>query len=327
MGVRPGRARPGPEGAKSLPLRQTRHEELPPAAVGGERRHGRANDGPAAGLAHAEPTERPAGARTQAEAAYVAPAGVDETVSGESSSTVSPEAWVRASSAEHDPPCARRTLRRTRAAVARLQPPSPSRSRDGTSSLGGGGERRGRGRTAEEEVEGRTRRAYEVLETSRLETSTASNAEPGTDFSAFRSALFQPASGTPLMNHGRAVVGEDHAVLLERPEDHLDLRREAGDVELAFSRNQAPIGGSRRRRCRPRGAPARRRRWGPRRGEADGVVDLARRHLVVADEARAGSAARPRRPTSIRAGASRSSRDPRWRPTRPSTSRRSAGRR
>jgi hypothetical protein len=38
-----------------------------------------------------------------------------------------------------------------------------------------------------------------VFDTFRLETSTASNAEPGTVFKKLRSELFQPESGAPLM--------------------------------------------------------------------------------------------------------------------------------
>ena len=44
--------------------------------------------------------------------------------------------------------------------------------------------------------------AYDVLDTFRLETSTASNAEPGTVRSACRPESFQPGSGAPLRNHG-----------------------------------------------------------------------------------------------------------------------------
>jgi hypothetical protein len=44
--------------------------------------------------------------------------------------------------------------------------------------------------------------AYDVFESLRLETSTASNADPGTERRAFRSELFHAGSGTPLMKNG-----------------------------------------------------------------------------------------------------------------------------
>ena len=129
--------------------------------------------------------------------------------------------------------------------------------------------------------------AYDVLETSRLETSTASNADPGTDFRRLRSELFQLGSGTPLMNQRRAVVREHHPVLLERAEDDLVLRREAADVVARLQpepRAHGRVGGA-----AGRGLVARRpdvRVGGSRRREADDMVDLARGDLVVADEAR-----------------------------------------
>src|SRR5688500_1253571 len=43
--------------------------------------------------------------------------------------------------------------------------------------------------------------AYDVDDTLSAETSTASNAEPGTARSRLRSSSFQPGSGAPLMNH------------------------------------------------------------------------------------------------------------------------------
>src|SRR6476619_5237863 len=86
----------------------------------------------------------------------------------------------------------------TRVAVVRLllhfqparlvsKPPLDTSSTGGSGGGGGGG---GGGAPAT---------AYDVFDTFRLETSTASNAEPGTVFKRLRSELFQPGSGAPLM--------------------------------------------------------------------------------------------------------------------------------
>ena len=111
---------------------------------------------------------------------------------------------------------------------------------------------------------------------------------------------------------GRAVVGEDHPVVLERLGDDPRLRGEAGGV---VGRLEPHAQAHRRQaeRARFAGLVARRvdvRRARPVGREAEGVGDLAGGDLVVADEARAGSAGRRRRRSCSRRAAARSRRGP-----------------
>ena len=91
--------------------------------------------------------------------------------------------------------------------------------------------------------------------------------------------------GRAAHEEGRAVVREHHPVLLERAQDHLVLRREAADVVARLE----PEPGAHGRVARTTAARLVARRpdvriGRSRRREADHVVDLARGHLVVADE-------------------------------------------
>jgi hypothetical protein len=102
-----------------------------------------------------------------------------------------------------------------------------------------------------------------------------------------------------------AVVGQDQAVLLHGAQHDLGLGRVARDVVAGLEPEAGTHGREVRVATSPRlvaGRPdvRRVRRLGR---HADGVGDGARLHLVVAHEARAGSAGPPRRPTSTRSGA------------------------
>ena len=91
--------------------------------------------------------------------------------------------------------------------------------------------------------------------------------------------------GRAAHEEGRAVVREHHPVLLERAQDHLVLRREAADVVARLEPEPGAHG--RVARATASRLVARRpdvRVGRSRRGESDHVVDLARGHLVVADE-------------------------------------------
>ena len=99
---------------------------------------------------------------------------------------------------------------------------------------------------------------------------------------------------------GRAVVGEDHPVHLQRLEHDARLRRELRDVDARLQPHaQAHRRQRRARRARrevPRGIDVRAPR--PRRGEAERVVDHAAPRPRPSARGRGRSAARRRRPTS-----------------------------
>ena len=116
---------------------------------------------------------------------------------GASSSIASPADFERPTSAAHEPLWA---TTHVRVSVVRLFPllqPLRLASKPGfdTSSVDGGGGGGGGGG-------GAPATAYDVFDTLKLDTSTASNAEPGIVFSALRSESFQPGSGAPLMKKG-----------------------------------------------------------------------------------------------------------------------------
>ena len=172
---------------------------------------------------------------------------------------------------------------------------------------------------------GRIRRCYGRRS---FEASTTSKAEPGTRCSvcswSFDHFGLRRAADVPV----RAVVGDDHPVLLQRLEDDPRLPREARDRIALLQAEAHPH----RRQVRV-GLVA---REVPRRpdvgaacvvdGEAERVVDPALRHVLVAREARAGSAARRRRRTSSRRDGACSSAGRRSRRSRPASRRRRSGR-
>ncbi len=239
---------------------------------------------------------------------------------------------VRPTSAEHEPAWA---ARQVRASVVRLLPAlQPARPVSNpvleTSSLGGGGGgwrrrrwgrwrwRRRRRSTGHGIRRARHLQARHVHRLERRSGHRSQGVEVGVVPARIRRAAHEER---------RAVVGEHHPVLLQRSEDHLVLRREAADV---VARLQPEPGAHRRiRGAAGPGLVARRPDVGtgrPRGGEADDVVDLARRDLVVADEARQDRQSRgvagrpPERAHRVRGEVSRSRR------IRPSTRRRrSAG--
>ena len=123
-------------------------------------------------------------------------------------------------------------------------------------------------------------------------------ASPCTRWSWCRSSLLQPRDGRAAHVPRRAVVGEDHAVALERAQHHARLRAESRETsKLAFSRTRRPIGGrsgsSELRRVVARGIDERAPR--ARRGEAKRVVDRAAAGPPRSGRGRGGSAGRPRR--------------------------------
>jgi hypothetical protein len=83
-----------------------------------------------------------------------------------------------------------------------------------------------------------------VFDTLRLDTSTASNAEPGTDRSAFRSVLFQLGSGTPLMNQAEPLSASTIPCFLSARRMTWFCGEKPLTSKLALSLNHVPIGGS-----------------------------------------------------------------------------------
>ena len=108
---------------------------------------------------------------------------------------------------------------------------------------------------------------------------------------------------------GRAVVGQDHPVALERLEHDARLRREAADVEARLQPDAQAHRRERRVGRVARVVPGRIDEGAARlgRGEAERVVDRAGGDLVVAREAGEDRQARRRRPTSSRPAAACSS--------------------
>ena len=132
---------------------------------------------------------------------------------------------------------------------------------------------------------------------------------------------------------GRAVIGDHHAVLLERAQDDLVGRRKAGNIEVRAQPEANAHGRILRpgqaRRVMPRGPHE--RAPGLRNRKTQRVADLARQDLVIADQAgedrQAGRIGRGPAPTAAarsRAGCrSHPNRPANWRPAdRPRTARR-----
>ena len=86
--------------------------------------------------------------------------------------------------------------------------------------------------------------AYDVFDTFRLETSTASNAEPGTVRSACRPESFQPASGAPLMNQGEPLSARTIPCFFSARRITWFCAEKPLMSKLVLSLNHAPIGGS-----------------------------------------------------------------------------------
>ena len=117
---------------------------------------------------------------------------------------------------------------------------------------------------------------------------TTSNALPGTVLSWSRSVSFQRVSCRAADEPVAAVVGDDHPVLLERVEHDARLAGERRHVEARLESQAQPhrreVGvGARRRVVRRRVQIGLLRL---RHREAQRVVDVTARHLVVADETR-----------------------------------------
>ena len=83
-----------------------------------------------------------------------------------------------------------------------------------------------------------------MLDTLSEDTSTASNAEPGTPRRAFRSLLFQLGSGAPLMNSDEPLSASTIPCFLSARRITWFWAEKPLISKLALSRNQAPIGGS-----------------------------------------------------------------------------------
>ena len=155
------------------------------------------------------------------------------------------------------------------------------------------------------------------------EVSTTSNAEPGTRPSVWRSSFDQRGSGAPETYQSEPLSA---TIIPYSFSARSTIRACRGKPEMSksrLSRSRAPIGGSAGSVERAREVARRPDVGAPRArdGEAQRVVDPAARDLVVAGEARAGSAARRRRPTSSRPAAAGSSAGSRSRPSRPSSAR------
>jgi hypothetical protein len=67
-----------------------------------------------------------------------------------------------------------------------------------------------------------------------VETSTASQPEPAMVVNARRSVLSQRASGAPENVPGGAVIGQHHAIVVERRQNDLVRQQETGNVEGGF---------------------------------------------------------------------------------------------
>jgi hypothetical protein len=102
---------------------------------------------------------------------------------------------------------------------------------------GGGGRRRGGGGEP-------LATAYDVLDTVSEDTSTASNAEPGTPRRRLRSPLFHVGSGTPLMNHAEPLSASTIPCAFSARRMTWFCAEKPLMSKLAFRRNHAPMGGS-----------------------------------------------------------------------------------